>query len=963
MKMDEMYNTTFIEELADQLLKEHHDKLSGVKVIFPNRRAGLFFRQALSQHIDKPLWMPEVLSMQDFVFSLSTLEPIETLAAIFELFQTYCAHQKEEETFEQFYFWGEMILRDFEEIDHYMVNPEHLFRSIKSQKELDEEFYFLDDEDKLVIQSFWSSFLPKTTKSQEAFLETWRILLPIYQDFKTQLNAKNHGYGGMIYRKVTEDLSKIDLTGLDNIYFAGFNALTSCEEAIIKHFVFEAKAQVKWDIDDYYFSSPVQEAGYFMRQYAKDPILGKTFPEVAPKRFDKDKIVTTTGVSLEVGQTKVMAEMLAERSQQPGFEARRSVIVLPKEHMLFPTLHAIPEAIEKINITMGYPLKDTPVYALLESLLHLQNSRKVSQTKGVLYYYKPLLEVLEHPLLQGIDEELVAGLVRTIRRQNRITMAVSELPLVHPIFVNVLDANDNPFDYLLAILEALHEEWKEKDQALEEVCIAQFYTQLSQLKEMMTAHQEGIEYGFFIKLFRRLARNLKIPFTGEPLDGLQIMGILETRNLDFDQVYILSMNEDSWPAAARTGSFIPYNIRKGFDMPVYDHQDSIYAYLFYRLLQRAKEVHIFYNTVSEFNVNGELSRYVQQLQVESGFKIVNRILSNDVKTKPALPILITKSTEVLAKMDRYTAGFVGNAISRPSALTPSALSIYLDCRLKFYYKYVAGLYEQDDVQEELDPMVFGNVLHKSIELLYDAFLAQNKREAVYKEDFFWIRAGVPGAVNKAFKEHYHVKADQKFELEGRSLIASDILIKMMHKILDHDEAYAPFSILALEAGAKDGYALEVPVSVGGKTKEIKVKGIIDRIDRKEGKVRIIDYKTGSDERTFKTVASLIDREDKNRNKAVFQVFMYSYLFQSQSKDEYDSIEPSIFNRKDLFKEDFTWTVKMGHHPISDFHAYAGEFSGLLTDLLTELYDPAIPFDQTEELDKCKYCPYASICSR
>jgi len=968
MKMDQekkRASPTFISELADRILRENDGKLDQVTVVFPNRRAGLFFRQSLSAFITKPIWMPEVASMQDFVGRFSTARSIETLEAIFVLFEVYKTHQKNEETFDQFFFWGEMILRDFEEIDQYLVNPEQLFTSIKSQKELDEEFYFLDEEDKRIIQSFWSSFLPKTTKSQEAFLETWKILLPIYTEFKDTLRKRGEAYGGMIYREITEHLSETQLRTGRKVYFAGFNALTHTEEKIIKHFVQEENAQVIWDLDDYYFSNTRQEAGFFLRDYSSDSVLGKTFPKDLPKRFETEKYMDATGVSLEVGQTKALAETLKELAASPSFDPQRAVVVLPKEHMLFPTLHAIPDEIDKVNITMGYPLKDTPVYSLLESVLLLQNMRKDNLINGTSFYYKPLIELLEHPLLYVLEEEPIKKLVREIRSRNRITLYQEEIVLEHPIFTLIFQKPENAFEYLLSILKELYATWKDKSHDLELEFISRFYLHVSQLHEMMGERSQGLSYDFLIKLFRRLARTLKIPFTGEPLNGLQVMGILETRNLDFDHVFILNMNEDSWPAAPRRGSFIPYNIRKAFNLPVFDHQDAIYAYLFYRLLQRASHVHFFYNTVAEFNVNGELSRLVQQLEVESKFTIHKRILASPIKTEAPKPIVIQKNELILGKMERYLEGFEGDRETRPSAFTPSAINTYLDCRLKFYFKYVERLYEPDVVQEEMDPMVFGNILHDSMELLYKEFIKREKRDIVYPEDLFWIREGVRGAINKAFIKHYGIKNEKKFQLEGRSVIAADILTKFIHKILEYDKQYAPYRILGLEADSRDGYSIDFPVETGGKTRHVKLKGIIDRLDIKEGKVRVIDYKTGRDEKVFTTVQSLVDREDKNRKKAVFQVLFYSYLFKQKYTGDYELIEPGIFNSRDLFSKDFEWKVfdnqqKTG---VSNFDQYESEFEQVLSGVLTEMYSVEQPFDQTTDHKKCGFCPYQEICGR
>lgn len=960
-----MDNHSFISEVVERVLKNEAQALRNVTVVFPNRRAGLFFRKELSKHIDKPIWMPQVISMEDFVLSFSSLRKVEKIEAIFSLYEVYKAHQKKDESFDQFFFWGEMILRDFEEIDQYLVNTDQLFTSIKTQKELDEEFYFLDEEDKRIIQSFWSSFLPKATASQEAFLETWKILRPIYADYRERLLAKGIAYGGLIYREISDNLHDVAPAEGSKIYFAGFNALTFAEEKIIKHFVHEYKAEMIWDLDEYYFNNPKQEAGFFLREYARDSVLRNTFPKEPPSRFGQDKSFNATGVSLEVGQTKALAEHLEGLVKDGSFDPENTVVVLPMEHMLFPALHAIPDGVDKVNITMGYPLKDTPVYSLLESVLVLQHMRKESLVNGVSFYYKPLVELLEHPLLFALEEDRIKDLIQQIKSRNLITLYLDDLELKHEVFQIIFQKIDSPFSYLMNILKCLYDTWKDKGHDLELEFISRFYEHVVHLREMMGDRADDLGYDFLIKLFRRLARTLKIPFTGEPLNGLQIMGILETRNLDFDNVFILNMNEDSWPAAARRGSFIPFNIRKAFSLPVFDHQDAIYSYLFYRLLQRAKNIHFFYNTVAEFNVNGELSRLVQQLEVESDYRINKRILASPIKTTAPAPITIQKTPLIQAKMERYLNGYQSTKGIHPGTFTPSALNAYLDCRLKFYFKYVERLYEPDEVQEEMDAMVFGNILHDTMEILYKQFTDREKRKEIYPQDIFWIREGISGAMNQAFKKHYKIKKEKKFQLEGRSLIASEVLKKFIEKILDYDMKYAPFKIIGLEASTKEGYFMEFPIEVAGKEKKVRLRGIIDRIDQKEGKVRVIDYKTGRDDKDFTTIAALVDRQEKSRRKAAFQVFFYSYLFYKKYEGDYEVIEPGLFNSKDLFSKDFEWQIFDKQHKtsVTEFRQYLPEFEQAISDLLTEMYDPEAAFDQTDDLKKCSYCPYQDICGR
>ncbi|CAE7944106.1 unnamed protein product [Symbiodinium sp. KB8] len=794
--------------------------------------------KAIGQLIDKPIWMPKVTSL--------------------------------EESFDRFFFWGEMILRDFDEIDQYLVEADQLFTSIKSQKELDEEFYFLDEEELKVIRL---------------------------------------GYGGQIYRLFWEGLKNDQIALSGNLILAGFNALTSAEAI------------------------------------------------TSPKRFN------AVGVSLEVGQVKALAEHLESLAGSADFVPEKTVIVIPNEYMLFPLLHAIPPTIEQLNITMGYPMKDTPVFSLLESLLQLQSSARENVIHGASFYHRPVIEILGHPLIHPIAEEQGEHITADITKRNLIFVYQSELKLPKRLFELIFSKPVRPLAYLLAILEELHHCWKVQGNDLELEFISRFYQHTAKLEEMIGQKAEQLSYDFLIKLFRRLSRSLKIPFSGEPLEGLQIMGVLETRNLDFENVFILNMNEGSWPAPPKKGSFIPYNIRKAFDLPVFEHQDSIYAYLFYRLLQRSRHVWFYYNTVSEFNVNGEMSRYIRQLAFETNHEIHYQILANPIAVTPAQPIHIEKSAEVMFKLGRF---LVRKGEWTPR-LTPSALDTYLYCRLRFYFKYVQELYEPDELQEELSPMVFGNILHDTMEILYKQFLKKKPDKIVEPNDFFWLESGVDGAINKAFIKHYDVKNETKFKLEGRNIIAAEIIRKTALKILHFDQQYAPFKILGLETSTKDGYTLDYPVTVNGKTLTIGIKGKIDRLDQKQGKVRVIDYKTGKDAKEFGSITSMIDRDDPKRNKAAFQVFFYSYLFYKTYTGEYTQIEPGLFNSRDLFDDRFSWQLieKAGRNAnaVGEFRDYLEPFEEIVTELLSEIYHPDVPFDQVEDESKCRFCPYEEICGR
>jgi hypothetical protein len=492
---------------------------------------------------------------------------------------------------------------------------------------------------------------------------------------------------------------------------------------------------------------------------------------------------------------------------------------------------------------------------------------------------------------------------------------------------------------------------------------------VNRLKALSEENQFQFEQGTFLKLFRQLMQSLRLPFTGEPLRGLQIMGVLETRNLDFDHVFILSANEGTYPPREVGHSFVPGNLRRGFGLPTPDQQDAIYAYTFYRLLHRAKQTYLIHNTEDTSTLSGEMSRFLYQLLYESepqgddtyrypnargAFRITRRTLSAPVRILPPQPIAIEKEPTVMERLAVY-------AEMGSSGLTPSALNTYLDCRLKFYYKYVAGLRESEGVQDDVDPAVFGNVLHKAMERVYQRHVDQTGQATVTAEDIRGFKSkALDRAVREGFQEHFRGQADDTLTLEGRNLIAYDIVRKMAARILEMDAQYAPFEVVSLEREADAGYVRLLPVPAGNDSVTVRLKGIIDRVDRKGNTVRVLDYKTGRDEKKVYGFASLFDRDHPNRNKAAMQALFYAFLYEPHATSD-ERITPGLVNAKELFGDQFDPRLLLDKHPIDDYRPYAAEFTQALSELLSELYDPTVPFSQTEDLKKCDYCPFTRLC--
>ena len=949
-----MTNTPFLKELAHKVHVEHPQDLDQVVLIFPNKRAGLFFRKYLAEYLQTPVWSPDVLDMESFVGRYNDLQVVDKFTLIIDLYHAYCKQISNEEGFEKFYYWGEMLLKDFEDIDKHLLHPKHLFINLSKQKELDDTFDFLTLEQQKVIINFWSKFQINNSKEKVDFQTLWDKLFNIYKLYTRGLKANNRAYTGMLYRALAEDLSQIE--NCQNLVFAGFNALTTSEERIIMHCV-KNGAQVHWDVDAYYLDDDKQEAGTFFRRYRKKHVFEKTFQKQNPNRISSqasERKITINAASSDVGQVKMLSSQLAVHLKSPDFVPENTVIVLPGEHMLFPVLHSFPESVKALNVTMGFPLLSTPLYSLLISILEMQQSA-VNSDGNLTFYFKPLLQVLQHPLISDYAPDEVNSYIQQVQRLNQTKVTISkdkDTILYRLLFVKNCTIQEL-LTQLSEIIVMLFGNTDEQIDALEKEYAYQFYTQLNQIKEVLLEDDLQLSIAAFIKLFTQIITNYRMPFSGEPLRGLQVMGVLETRNLDFDNVYILSMNEGMFPTQDRQHSFVPYNLRKAYGLPTYDQQDAMYSYLFYRLIQKAKKVHLYYNTVE--GKGGELSRFVQQLIMESGHNVQRNVWSPAASLTKVEPITIEKNFEILQSLNKYV---VSNEKSFKK-LTPSALNIYLDCRLKFYYRYVAEIYEYDSLQMEVDPIVFGNILHHAVELLYKPY----KHQLITEKEKKPILAQLNEVINQAFSEHFPVEDPTKFEYQGMMIIAREIIGKYVRKIIDVDMEYTPFQIIGLEE--KQGYTLDLRID---DQKTIGLKGIIDRIDEKNGTVRVIDYKTGKDNKVITSIESLFDRKDEKRNKAAMQALFYALLYANKHPDIAILI-PGIFNLKEMFSNNFDYHLKQqGDNstqkiPIDNAMPYLAEFESKLRILLQELYSPNVAFDQTQDLEKCRYCPYREICRR
>jgi hypothetical protein len=934
----------FLYELAEKLYREHPQP-DAVTLVFPNRRAALFFRKYSAAIISKPTFSPTLITVEEFIAGFSALQIPDRLELVYKLYTTYRNVTGTEEPFDQFYFWGDMLVRDFDEADKYLVNTTLLFTDLSNQKEIDSRFDFLTPEQLEFLKDFWGN-IDDTKVHKQKFLQLWRQLPLVHQSYRSQLLESGLAYEGMVHREVAEKMGRGEFgQTVNEHWFVGFNALTLAEEKIISHLVQHNQAQVHWDLDAYYLNNKTQEAGEFFRQYQNHPVLGKTFQTSAPAYFQQPKSVNVLGAAQPVGQAKLMAQILQQELAK-GILPEETLIVLPDEKLLLPVLHGISGSVEKLNVTMGFALTSTPMFNLIELLVELQIHRQADT-----YNHRQVLALLGHPYVTVADATAANEKRKRIQKENWVMVPGSMLRTHHALHKTIFCAvNENGIlDYVREVVQLVG--GVNGVDELDKEYAMHFFRFLNRMEDILGKHYTDLKA--FLRLFRQLIKGQKIPFTGEPLKGLQVMGVLETRNLDFKNVFMLSLNEGALPSGGGRGSYIPYNIRRAYALPTIEHQDSIYAYLFYRVLQRAENIFLFYNSETDVLGQGEMSRYLQQLLFESNLKPIRHVLHNPVQPLAVKPIQIAKNgaiLEALSKLNEGNAYFQG--------ISPSALNAYIECRLKFYFQHVAKIKEPNAVEEDIDARVMGNFLHHVMELFYKSIMERNKNNTIEAADLENSKAGVEGLIETVFRETYNLDPQKKMEFEGQRLVVREVVKHFALEIIKKDKAYAPFEIVALE---KSGMTFRVAIDkapgyavIGGK---------IDRVDRKDNRIRIIDYKTGRDTLEFDSLASLFQRSEK-RNKAAFQTILYAMLYQkSSSVNNETRLVPGLINRINLFDSDFNFGLTMAKTPITDVLPLLEEFEQHLKALLEELFNPDEPFDQTKVLKTCGYCAYKDICHR
>jgi CRISPR/Cas system-associated exonuclease Cas4 (RecB family) len=905
----------FLDKLSQHILNKHANELGNVQIVLPSRRARVFLTDYFKQHIQQNSWLPEIYSLEDFVKELSQLTVLDNIDLVFKLYDT---HQKIEgskaEALEDFLSWANTLLQDFNEVDRYLVSSEELYTFLSEAKAIEN----------------WNLGNEELSEFQKNYLHFWRKLGDYYKYFSKQLLDENAAYQGLAFRKLAEDLkaNKVDYATDKVLYFAGFNALTLAEEQIIQHFIKNHKAQILWDADEYYLSDTNQEAGLFLRDYQKK---FKTMDWTSSQLLKGEKEINIYSISGDIGQAKLIGELVSQKQAENTL--KNTAIVLGDEDLLMPVLESLPKSVERINVTMGYALNHSIFYHFFESLIDLHF--KQDKMKGGGFYFKDIIRFLEQPAIQHIHKGLsnqAKILLDKIKEERLIYLHKKEMqPLEDQLDVKIFNLGESTAAHLNRLMLQLCEQIKSHQKGslspLEKEFLFGFYRAFNRIDALCEKYNSLKSFDSLLQLYRQILSTESVAFVGEPLGGLQLMGVLESRTLDFEQLIFSSLNEGILPAGKSQNSFIPFDIKKKFGLPSYREKDAIFAYHFYRMLQRSKRIDLIYNSKVDQLKGGERSRFVDQLIYEMPKKNP-KVKINQIHLAPPLDnssqeeVEITKSEEHLKSIRAH--------LSR--GLSPSALNSYLQCPLNYYYKYILGMKEEQIIEEKIENHTFGTVIHDSLEALYKPHINQ----VLDQKSIQSIKAQINDEVKRQYEKNLNLIPES-----GSHRLAYEVAKRLVENTIEVDEKAIEkgdqIQLIALEQ--KVAWETEIKINDEQRQKVI-LKGKIDRIDRKNNKLRIIDYKSGKVEHSALSYKDLDSLTNGGKSVAL-QMLLYQLMYENKHSEEAEAGVISMRNIKSGF-------LKLNPKDENDA-------LDVLKIVINDLLNPNAPFKHNEKSIYCAFC--------
>ena len=982
-------NKTFLEYVAEDIISKYGTDLSRIAVVFPNKRAALFLNEHLARLAGQPVWSPAYITISDLFRQHTDLKTADPIKLICDIHKSFTKCTGIDETLDHFYGWGQLLLADFDDIDKNMADADSIFCNLKDIHELDDISY-LDDEQKEMLKRFFANFSDDIeSELKKRFLSLWSHFGDIYHDYNRRLTEQGIGYEGAIYRKVASGQT-LHLK-YDKYLFVGFNLLQKVERVLFSRLMKEDKAKFYWDFDEYYMPSPSQHLTTSPSPLPSGGALVSSAPRTSaptnlttspshhlsggalvssaptnlnlsdfPNELDntdpdiyanmrRPKRIRFISSPTENAQARFAGNWLLENHRYRA--GRKTAIVMCDESILLPIMHSLPPEADKVNITSGFPLAMTPVASLVMLLfdLYTLGLRKKGTTLNPHY----LKKLMAHPYAHHLQEVHLKGVhlsqvhqEEQVHQPNSPSHHLTTSPILH---------------HIATLIKQVGIATKPDGDPLTQESVFRMFTILNRLAALADSGDLLVDNTTLRRLVSQLVGAASIPFHGEPVVGVQIMGVLETRNIDFDNVLLLSCNEGNMPKGVNDSSFIPYSIRKAHGLTTIDNKVAIYSYYFHRLLQRAGDITIAYNNSTDNGHTGEMSRFMLQLLVESGQKIDHYSLTAKNQPSPLMPKAIEKDETALSKLEEM------------SRLSPSAINTYIRCKLAFYYQYIAHIKEPDSDPETIDNRMFGNIFHRAAYLIYKDITDHSPViEKAHIQAYLSNRKLLASVVDRAFEEE-ECKTNN-----GLQIINREVIIQYITKLLKIDQQLCPFSILAMEEEAKVYTQLSFTtppshhLTTSPSHHHITIGGIIDRLDavtdKQTGKrrIRVVDYKTGNKPSSaIKSIEEVFDPKNiaSKHSNYFLQAILYS-LIVSRSKEwnaANDAVSPALLFIKQAPANDYDPTLLIDKHPISDVTVYEEEFLTKLKETVADMYSPDAAFTPTDDRKKCELCPYRMLC--
>lgn len=923
-----MKHTTFLDKLSQAILLQSDMQLSNCIIVLPNKRAKVFLLESLKNHLDSTSFAPTIISIEDFIQEISGLRTIDPIELLFEFYEIYLSvtESSKQQPFDEFASWAKTALQDFNEIDRYLLDSRHVFS-------------YLNDIEAL---KRWNLEPSNTTKLIDAHLEFWSKLPLYYETFYDHLVKKGIGYQGLLYRESVKNLIPFTSTITSQIYFAGFNALNQAEERIFKHLLSEKKAKIYWDIDAVFLNDSYHDAGLFIRKFKKEwkPFVSQDFEWVV-NHFSEEKSIEIIGTPKSIGQAKIAGTIIEKiQSENPNLE--KTAVVLGDENLLLPVLYGLPESVNALNITMGYPSKNNPAQLLISKLFKLHTNAKQRNEKSYTFYYKEVLDILNHPLVEPYCK--VEEVVKVINNNNFTFFSNQKLfslyeekypNAANKYFELLFTRWDDSISDILANLNAILLTIKShlsNDDAEEKVTKAFVYSVFKTINKLTNYHDTYNQIKSLSSLqaiYKQIIDLAEVSFEGEPLSGLQVMGVLESRVLDFENVIITSVNEGKFPAGKSQNSFIPYDVKKELGLPTFKEKDAIYCYHFYHLLLRAKNVWLLYNTDNEGIDAGEKSRFITQLEIEKQPKhsITSSIYNAVLPEKASEPLTIPKTTKILKRL---------HEIATDKGFSPSSLTNYIRNPLQFYMQRILRINEADEVEENIAVNTLGTIIHNALEELYTPYL-YNFLEL---HDIDTMESKIDEVILKHFKEIY-----KEGEItRGKNLLAFEVAKRNVYNFIQLEkkdiEAGNAIKVLLLEAN------LSCELEVKSLSFPIKIAGKVDRIEERNGVIRIIDYKTGRVEGNSLKILDFIDLTSDIKNEKVIQLLCYALMFENHELKQHREVTAGIVSFKNMKSGFLPFGLGKGKDSeVVISKEILEDFKVALETLIEEIFNPEIPIKE------------------